>query len=413
MFELKTVSLWNLSVGSNELEVAVYFKPMQSNMPEACPYGRLHKLCLNVLERFNYFELKKLGYIEVTMFCGLMFVSCNGNEKAVKNIKLDMHNVEPMALDGGELIDLEASDSSLIYDICSLEKFDTLLLVHSRDYLRMYDGRNGKFVRNISRKGKEEDEYTHINNIWAEGDTIKVYDSNRQASLLYSTAGEYLGEEPIGIKEMPGERPRTKVAAPDGLGFYTLNTFTDKSTPTNPKMTYYGTDGKGHGLKGRDVTEGTSMTDGAYTDTEKGRLLVWEPLRDTIFVADREEIRPLYAIDFGTAGFAADSQGKQFLVDRLSDFKSAPQPTASFIRYVQTHGGRLYFTFANNAGTWNLASYDEESGKSRIYHFADNENGIEQGAFFKIIGDEVYMEVEHTGEIEANPGIYKFDISSL
>lgn len=343
----------------------------------------------------------------------VFFASCESKNQIITTIGLDINNVEPMALDGGELIELESSDSSLIYDICSLEKFDTVLLVHSRDYLRMYDGRNGKFVRNISRKGKEEDEYTHINNIWAEGDTIKVYDSNRQASLLYSTAGEYLGEVPIGIKEMPGERPRTKVASPDGLGFYTLNTFTDKSTPTNPKMTYYGTDGKGKGLKGREVTEGTSMTDGAYTDTEKGRLLVWEPLRDTIFIADREEIRPLYAIDFGTAGFAADSQRKQFLVDRLSDFKSAPQPTASFIRYVQTHGGRLYFTFANNVGKWDLASYDEESGESRIYHFADNEKGIEQGAFFKIIGDEVYMEVEHSGDIEANPGIYKFDISSL
>lgn len=356
--------------------------------------------------------MKNIGYI-AALFCGLVFLSCGRRETSVKNIELDTNNVEHKALDTGELIDLEASDSSLIYDICSLEKFDTLLLVHSRDYLRMYDGRDGKFVRNISRKGKEENEYTHINNIWAEGETIKVYDSNRQATLLYSTAGEYLGAEPIGIKEMPGERPRTKVAAPDGKGFYTLNTFTDKSTPTNPKMTYYGTDGKGQRLKGRNVTEGTSMTDGAYTDTENGRLLVWEPLRDTIFVADREEIRPLYAVDFGKAGFAPDSQRKQFLVDRLRDFKSAPQPTASFIRYVQTHGGRLYFTFANNAGTWNLASYDEESGKSRIYHFADKEKGIEQGAFFKIIGDKVYMEVEHTDDIEANPGIYKFDISSL
>ncbi len=325
-----------------------------------------------------------------------LFCIVTGCKNKVDNICIDVNDIEHVAVDSANILKLEASDSSLLYDINGLEVTDSALIVRSRDYLRKYHLITGRFLGNIGVFGRDSAQYSVISDLWMKNDTVCVYDSNNNAVKYYSLAGSYLSSKPcIASPELPGEHPRQLVSSARADGsFYTLNSFSDYTTPTNPKMTLY--DAKGHrigAVKGREVNEATYFSDAAFCDKDHGRVLSWEPFRDTIYSVTDLEIKPLYAINFGKASFPSECQNKEGISRKAQAFKDCPLPTASFVRCVQAVDGWIYFTFALNDGQFNIVAYNETSRKSKAFHFADKDGSLQQTSFFKIYGDTIYMEL--------------------
>lgn len=347
--------------------------------------------------------------IFVLLLCCLC--SCRRADE-VKVIHVDVDSICTAQMDEDGIVRLEASDSSMLYDICSLEKSREHLLVHSRNYLRVFHDGDGKYERTISSKGDGDDEYLILSHMWTDGDTISIYDCNSLQIRKFGMDGTFLGKTEF-LKDgfRPGEHPRRIVPSADGKGFYTINSYTDYTTAHNPKMTYYSPSGDSHPLGGREVTEGAFLKDGVFTDTAQGRILLWDALRDTIFAADTLRIKPLYAIGFGKYSLPSEVQNLKYLDERLEKFKNYPGKVASFIRYLQAVGGNLYFSYITTDGGWSIARYDESTGQTASHQFVNGH--LKQGPFFKIIGDTVYIEVTDPASPESNPALYKTHISSL
>lgn len=352
--------------------------------------------------------------IAIVSVLSLATVGCSDNPET---IHVDTDHIESMRVNSADMLELEASDSSLLYDVGTLLPADSFIIVQSRNYIRKYDKTDGRFLGNIGAFGDDSTQYSIISNIWLDGDTVGVYDCNFNSIKYYSaTNGKYLKSKALVVDSiLPGQHPRQIVEAPGGSGsFYTFNMFTDYTTPHNPKLTLYDASGRRKGaVKGREVNEATYFSDGGFYDKSQNRVLVWEAFRDTVFSVDSLSISPLYAIDFGKASFPSQYQNMSGIPRKAQAFKNSKDTVASFVRYVQAQNGWLYFTFAFNDGRFNLVSYNEQNGKARAFHFASADNKLQQTSFFSLNGDSIYLEMRNKEQIEANPSIYKFAVKDI
>lgn len=351
-----------------------------------------------------------LAFLTAILVC-----SCTEHNQPIARIAVDVDSARKAVIDSAILIALETSDSSMIYDINSLEICNDRFIIHSRNYLRIYDIQTGRFLGNIAHYGKGENNFSYIGNLWLNNDTVRFFDTNIGAIYSFSPEGTFYGRQyPFGIEFSIEEKPRQYFILP-GKGVFTTNLSNDHTADRNPRYSFYqpGTK-KGRPVEGREITEPTFLSDGTFVDTTGERLLAWEPLRDTIFEVTDEKIRPLYHVDFGKRALPADIQALPYSADRIRVFNSkTSEPYASLIRYLQTHGQYLYFSFACGDETNFIAAYNTQSGRTSIRHIATPDNKFSQTTFFKITGDSAYVEIRNRKELLSNPYLYKIALSDL
>lgn len=345
----------------------------------------------------------------------MIMCSCDRQNSSLVSIPTDIDSARLLTINTTALIPLETSDSSLIYDINSLELHGNRFIVHSRNYLRSYDIQSGSFLGDVARCGKKEDTFSYIGNLWLEEDTVRFFDSNLSAILSFSPNGTFYGRSyPLGQAFSIEAKPRQYFSLPE-IGIFTTNFSNDNTARRNPRYSFYEFgQSECHYVDGREITEPTFLTDGTFIDKENHRLLSWEPLRDTIFEVTKSRVKPLYHVDFGKRALPADIQALPYSADRIKAFNSkTSKPYASLIRYVQIHDGYIYFAFACGEETNFIAAYNTQSGQTSVYHIATPDNKFSQTTFFKITGDSAYFEVRDRKDLLSNPYLYKIALSDL
>jgi hypothetical protein len=127
-----------------------------------------------------------------------------------KSYKVDIEiEAEPIQdfIEEVEIIGLEETDEALlsfVTDAFSMENHFVLKSGYKGDIF-IYS-KNGVFERKINRTGNGPDEYAVIGNMWAEGDTVVVFDSNRMRVVKYDFDGNFISGEKInhlGLHAMP------------------------------------------------------------------------------------------------------------------------------------------------------------------------------------------------------------------
>lgn len=355
-------------------------------------------------------------YAALITALSLLFASCGKGEAAPPDVvSVDLDNSVAVAVDSTRVVPLETTDSSMIYDICTLERVGDTLVVHSRSYLRCFDAASGRYLGDVAHAGHKPGQFDMIGNLWMEGDTVALFDVNSSTILRYTPSGRFLGAEmPFKSKEFPpGESPRTYYKVSDGV--ITINSSSGGSTAYNPAMTFYDAKtGKSRALAGRQLREGGFMIDG-FIATPEG-YLYWEPMRDTIFTADPQQgVTPRYVIDFGKDAFPKELQGKAALPHRVEAFMGGKDKHrwASLVRYVQPYGSDLLFTATTNNDVSYLVRAPRQGGKARAYHLATPDGRLTQTTFFKIMGDSAMVEMRNRTDIEANPYLVTIALSDL
>lgn len=329
---------------------------------------------------------------------------------AVKVINIDIAEAIPVEIDTTSMLRLESSDSALIFGVDRLIHTPGRYIIASRNRLKVYDDTDGSYITDLAHYNAGTSGFSDISHLWHNGDTIKLFDSNKRRITLFLSDGEYLGScTPIGPNEVhTGQPPRVLHVLEDGK-MITINGSTGGSTPDNPLLTLY--DAKGQYIKtlpGRQVRESAYLMDGSIYDRDENRLLIWEPLRDTIFTADADnDIRPLYAVDFGENAFPDKYQNIPYMSERMRVFSAGREvPYASVLRYVQPDNGRLYFFFADSERNNYLTRYDETDGSVRILKFASADGRYTPTTFFNLDADTLRIELRDNADMEANPIIY-------
>lgn len=330
-------------------------------------------------------------------------------------VYVDVETAQPIEIDTARLLPLKTTDSSMLYDINSIMITPQTVIVHSRDYVRVFDGATGKFRNNIATRGDAENEFTYIGNIWLEDSTVRIFEPNKAAILTFRQDGSYVGaEKPFPDDEIPGQRPREYIELP-GVGFYSTNFSTDHTTENNPKYTFYKEKGKfGKAVPGREMKEPTHLVDGVWVDTINKRLLTWEPLRDTIFEVTENMVRPVYYIDFGKRSLPTEVQNLPYLSDRVDVFNSRrDKPYASLVRYLQLAEGYMFFSFACGNEMNYLVSYNPANRDTKVFRVASDDGAFSQTTFFKISEGYVYLEIRNRKDAFSNPLLYKIPLEKL
>lgn len=346
--------------------------------------------------------------LSVALIAASFCASCH--DEAVDRIHLDIAGARDVVLDTARVLRLEAGDSSLIYGIDNLFHVGGRYIVHSRQYVRAFGDADGHFAGNVATEGEGEGRFSDVSNIWREGDTLAIFDSNRMSIMRYLADGEFLGSEaPFGSGQiLPGEHPRKYFRDAGRDVVLTLNGSTGGSTPSNPLISVYDRSHRHiRAMEQRQVQESNYLMDGTFYDRSHGQLLLWLPFRDTIFCADRENLRPLYVLDFGKNSFPREFQALASMNQRARVFNSGRVPPyASLIRYVQTDGDMMYFSFLTSDGQTYLAAYDRANGLSGLCKIHDPSGRYRPRTFFLLDGDSLRVELTDTREIESNPAIY-------
>lgn len=366
----------------------------------------------------------KLRIYILSGVAAIMLYGCRDSRRSEGPVEVavNLEQVEQVPLGLGRLVQLETSDSSLIYDICALMPTWDNWIVQSRSFVRVFDKTSGKYLKDISRQGTGPGEYLGINHIWADNDTVHLFDSNSQCIFDYTTSGDYLGKS-MNLNGIEAEgliRPSYAVASPDKTVYYVINCYAGGTAKANPQYSIISKNGEFvQHVPGRELQDGSFTPDRMYTDSEHGRVLAWEQLRDTLFTVDPDGVHPVYTFNFGKNRFPLESQAKPFFYQRVQDFNSNESeiPYASLVKYFQTKGDNLFFSFITDDNEQHneayLGVYNEKTGKMRVFRFVSDDGRYKQQVFFRIDGDNLLIALTDENNVEANPLVLDIPISSF
>lgn len=348
--------------------------------------------------------------------------SSKTNEEGPAVIGLDIADAQVCNISTDQLIPLETTDSSLLYDICDLIPAKDSWIVRSRNYLRAYDKNTGKYLYDISRVGHGSGEYISIEQCAYSDDTLRILDGGQRCILEFLTDGTFLGKS-IDFKEIDVENflpANYAVESPDRSKYYLITKYNGGYPEPFDQYAVITKEGKfvKH-VPGRKLLDGSFTPDRMFTDYEHDRVLAWDQLRDTLFTVSEDSVRPLYVFDFGENKFPVESQSKSEFYFRTQDFISneGDVPYASFIKYYQVEGDNLYFSFykatGKDTGTCYLAIVNEQNHNTKILHFESEDGRLQQQPFFKVYDGKVAIAVNDVENVDKNPMLLVKSLSAL
>lgn len=343
----------------------------------------------------------------------LLLYSCNKNreETDMQIIPIDISEAKPHIIDESKLIALETNDSSLIYEIGSLVEINDKWYIHSRDLIRIFDAKSGKYLGDLTKKGNGPGEYNSIRQFWNDGDTIRILDTDKKVVMDYLPSKGYIGNS-HDFKDIYGKydtNPTFLTPSTDGTGYYIINTWFGGSKESNPQFSFINlSNNEVKDIVGREMTDGFFFPDRMLTDHNKDRVLFWEQLRDTLFTLDREGVHALYVFDFGKERFPKEYQSYPDFIDRIMKFteKNNDDLYVSLLKYFQVNGNDIYFSLAGTDESQYLARLNEKKLDVSLIKLVDKDNNYKQQAFFKVIGGKVLVSMIVKGESEKNPMVY-------
>ena len=366
-------------------------------------------------------KLKNINLTLLSAALSLALFSCGNHaeEGGVKTVKFDYDELKTVPFDPSALVALEASDSSLIYDVIEAIPYNNEYYVWSRDFLKRFDAQSGKYKGELAKRGEGPGEFSRIGRIWVDSDTLRLFDSDTKQLNNYLPDGTFCGQS-TPFPDMPESEglklsAQTFFEAPDGNGYYILNGYIGSRSTPSPAYTRYPTDTKASIVSGRGLRSGSHTLDRGFTDREHNRLLLWEAARDTLFVIDdSHEVRPLYACDFGEHSLPADKQNLAELYERAEAVKAGKDiPYLAFLRYFQSVGDRIYFSFLIGERGAGFGMFDEKTGKTSLITLNGENGRYKPAGFIKIIGDSALVAIHDDEDDGANPALYTFPLTAF
>ena len=340
-----------------------------------------------------------------------LFVSCTNRDKTdFKSTKVDFSEITHINQSDGRIVKLETTDNSLIYDICNLNVHQDTFVVHSRNFLYTFTS-TGNFIGSISQKGHATNEYLQISNVFFENGTVGLYDFSKNTILRFNLKGQLLSVQRCDIAE---EDIKPFHIYPWNNGYIVLNSYGGESTDRktlcflNKELT------SGNPIEGRTLSTGFSTYDDISID-QKGNVLYWEMLCDTLFTIHNGLLTPLFAIDFGEHALPDDMTRKDVyeLFDFVNKAKERGKPFAGMARYYQRVDHMVYFSCVSPDNEILLCQYNEDKGTTRLFTIDFDNKQYTTAPFFLIKDHLVYWEIRDKDNLSLNPDLFIFNLDYI
>ena len=347
------------------------------------------------------------------LLVAIVAFSCDDvrKSKPMTEIKIDFDKKEKVEIDDKQIVCLETSDSSVLFDICNVEMIDSFYVVHSRNFLKLF-AEDGRFVRNIGMLGNSRNEYKSIADFFVSGDVITLYDFNAKSLVSYDVNGGYKGRRNV-ARAAGDDAVVPNHLYPMGDGYICVNTFggSDRAVPclsrTDSQMAEYTP------LLGRDLDNGFFFPDDVCVWGDK--VLYWQPLCDTLFVAEDKGVYPLYHFDLGEHSMPSDVSCKNVYerIDYSNKMYKEGKPFAGMLRYYSVYGKLIYFVCVAPGYEIVLCSLDTQDDAVKIYQLDFSDKNLQLQPFLKIIGDKMILSAVDKTKPAVNPLLVTLKMEDL
>ena len=248
--------------------------------------------------------------IACTLLLAPIFLSCSGGKKEISEgffaIDLPTGNKESninmsRVVESISYIPLETTDSCKIENIWKVVPMNDYLIVLDRkswEHVYLFT-KEGKFVHEISSKGTEENQYAILGDVTVDATANRIFilDAGRKMILEFDPEGTFLSKTPtlFYVENFQYIADSTLALNPN----YNNSKYFGGDTPNLILMNLR------DGVTGRYVVRPKTL-DPSYMQgirsnfsrTKNGATFI-TPLCDTVFLATKNEVKPLYLADFG------------------------------------------------------------------------------------------------------------------
>ncbi len=356
-----------------------------------------------------------LGCVIASSVLGLAGASCaGGSDDGACRVHINPDESTSIPLDENRLVRLETSDSSLIYSVEYMVVAGDKFVIKSSNLLKSFNAADGSFAGVFARQGQGPGEFSMITRLWADGDSVKLYDTNSRRVSVYLRDGSFVRSLDF-VPEGKADHPLALVSfleLPDSSGYLGFNSYMGGTAKTNPQYSFIDKNLRFlSDVPGREMQTGGFANDLGYTDVASGRLLTWETLRDTVFSVTPQGVDAAYIFDYGDYAVPARIQALPERIERVMAFREAREKgdrLASVASFIQRGAdGNYWFTFTTTDGLWHLARFAPEGGNAEVFDFDFGQRDYALAPFILADGDDLITVFTDKSDPEANPMLYR------
>jgi hypothetical protein len=340
--------------------------------------------------------------ILLTFFC-----ACTKSYNSqIEIISVDVDKAQSLDMNEGRFIELETTDSSLLYEISNIGFLNGKIIILSRETVCVFD-RNGKFLFNAGRKGPGPGEYINLANIFVKGNSVYLLDQMSKKLLCFDGSGNFVSSIKLNITNTG--YPVTDLFPLENGNYVAKNMFHGDQEKV-PIASIWDKDFNFvRNIAGRLVTTGLTSHDNF--SQYKDQILYWETLNDTVFVINNyNSMTAKYYIDFGKSAIPAYERAGKDVYDVIDYLNKQPENAkiAGQIRNVFENEEQLLFRFGFQSRTL-YALYDKENKNTQVFHFEDKNNQYNVNGLCWYYQDSLYLTVIPETDSFQNPFLVVFD----
>ena len=343
----------------------------------------------------------KYFFYKLVILCGFIaLTSCDifENKNNIESIIIDFTSFDEIDIRDSskvKIVELEATDASLLSEIKDVEYLKDKILVYSADMVVAFDLK-GKFLYDIDRRGNGPGEYVRTTSFYIRKDTIFLYDDVSKQMLAYDENGNFL-------KSIRTEEEIAFVYPLENQGFVAKNKYRGNNNHTPSICLLDNQLKKIKDIENRYLSSGNSGFDNFYPF--KDEILYWEFLNDTIFsIIQQNRVEPKYFVDFQEYQIprSITSTGDENKI--LEYITNSDNPKiATSIKYIQEDDQYLRFIFVQKEAILNYTIYDKQSKQSKIFRIIDSQDELRPLLFMKYKDGNIIMSAINLNGFDDNP----------
>jgi hypothetical protein len=336
----------------------------------------------------------------------VFFSSCTkSSTPVVEVISVNIDNAQPVAISGGRMIELETTDSSLLYEITRIELLKEKIVVLSREKVSVF-AKSGKFLFNISAKGEGPQEYVSLANVFVKNDLVYLIDQMSKKVLCYDENGNFVSSTKINENN---PYPISDLFPLDNGNYIGKNMFRGDYDLVPVGCILDEQYKFVNAIEGRKILSGIYKCDNFFQ--YKDRILYWEILNDTIFsVDDYQSINPKYFVDFEDHSIPENERYGKDVYD-LIEYSNQPEninKIAGFIGYIAENDKYVMFRFMFKKQTY-YTFYDKQRKVAHVFRFEDSNHEYYTTPYVSCHNGYFYLSVMSETDFEKNPYLIVFE----
>lgn len=334
--------------------------------------------------------------------------ACNNTRQSSNVVAIDFDNVKTVDMNDGEIIELEATDKSLLAYIDGFVIDGDRFFIKSRGEVFAFD-RSGRYLFNVGTRGRAANEYTQAGCIFMRGDSLAVFDWQARRMLFYDTDGGYLSDMAMDRCE-EGPNPYRMIPLSSG-GYIVENVFNGVPgiiTPMFGRMNDdFGYEYQYSGLNRKD-----GYNQGTLFAGKENTLLYADFFSDSVYRAapDSMAIEFAYYIDFGKHKLPESlKHGKDtYELMQTSNTEDFTDNIATNVVCCNETADKFRFVFMFRKEV-HYVEYDRRSGGVSTVRIQDPDGGLNPAAgLFTYYAEDGFYISARSDDADSNPVLVRF-----